>query len=136
MSQSPFIPEVEARFEVIEALVPSGVVTATVAEVNKNDISAETETVAAAGAVSVSKRVTNLALVGAGAVTLAAPNAVMLGSVKYVEMTADNGDVTLATTNILGSGGNTITFNDVGDAIALVGGASKWIYVGGSADIA
>ena len=106
-------------------------VTATAAELNLADVSAQTETVAAAGAISVIKKVTKLALSGAGAVTLAAPDASMLGVVKHIEMTADNGDVTLALTNVAGqSSGTTATFNDVGDSLTLVGGVSTWKVVG------
>jgi hypothetical protein len=105
---------------------------ATAAEINiAADASAQTETVAAAGAISVTKRITKLALVGAGAVTLAAPDATMLGLVKIIEMTADNGDVTLALTNVDGqSSGTGATFGDVGDALVLVGGVSKWHVIG------
>lgn len=101
---------------------------ATFAEINTaSDLSAQTETIAAAGAVSVLKRITKVALVGAGAITLAAPDATMLGYVKILEMTADNGDVTMALTNVDGgSAATTCTFNDVGDALILVAGVSKW----------
>lgn len=96
-----------------------------------NDVSAYQETVAAAGALSVTKKVSLLALAGAGAVTLAAPGAEMLGQTKLIQMTADNGDVTLALTNVVGqSSGTTATFNDVGDSLTLLAGAnSKWIVV-------
>lgn len=106
-------------------------VAATAAELNKGSATTQTETVAAAGAISVTKKITKLALVGAGAVTLAAPDATMLGVVKIIEMTADNGDVTLALTNVTGqSTGTTATFNDVGDALTLIGGVSKWHVLG------
>jgi hypothetical protein len=89
------------------------------------------ETIAAAGALSVLTPVSKLALVGAGAVTLAAPTAAMLGKLKTIQMTTDNGDVTLALTNVVGqSSGTTATFNDAGDALVVIGGASsKWIVV-------
>lgn len=107
-------------------------VTATAAELNlAADASAQTETVEAAGAVSVTKRITKLALSGAGAVTLAAPDTTMLGVVKIITMSANNGDVTLALTNVTGqSSGTTATFNGVGDALILVGGLSKWHVIG------
>lgn len=83
------------------------------------------ETVVGAGAVSVTKEHTSLALVGAGAVTLAAPS--KPGLVKAITMTADNGDVTLALTNVQGgSAATTCTFNDVNDTLVLVAGANKW----------
>lgn len=111
--------------------------TATYAELNvAADVSDQTETLEATGAISVVKRITKLATAAPGACTLAAPNAALLGAVKVIEMTTDNGDVTLATTNIVGSGGTTITFDAVGDAVVLVGGVAAWVYVGGSAGIA
>lgn len=95
-----------------------------------NDVSAYQETILAAGAISVTKVVSKLALVGAGAVTLAVPSATMLGQQKVIEMSADNGDVTLALTNCEGqSSGTTATFNDVGDKLILVAGISKWTIV-------
>lgn len=108
---------------------------ATYEEINlSSDVSAQTETVVAAGAVSVTKRITNLALVGAGAVTLAAPDASMLGSVKIITMTVDNGDVTLDLTNVTGqSSGTGVTFDAVGDSLILVGGVSKWHVIGEAA---
>lgn len=103
-------------------------IAATAAEIDlQADVSAQTETLIAAGAISVVKRLTKVALVGTGAITLAAPGATMLGMVKHIEMTADNGDVTLALTNVQGqSSGTTATFGDVGDTLVLVGGVSKW----------
>jgi hypothetical protein len=55
----------------------------------------------------------------------------MLGRLKTIQMTVDNGDVTLALTNVVGqSSGTGATFNDAGDALVLIGGASgKWIVV-------
>lgn len=106
-------------------------VNATSTEINQlNDVSAYTETIAAAGALSVTKVVSKLALVGAGAVTLAAPSATMYGQQKLIEMTTDNGDVTLALTEIEGqSSGTTATFNSVGDKLILVAGLSKWTVI-------
>nr|BDD45127.1 hypothetical protein 15 [bacterium] len=91
----------------------------------------QTEIISAAGAVSVNKRNTKLALAGSGAVTLAAPHASMIGQIKVIEMTADNGDVTLALTNVQGqSSGTTATFNDVGDSLLLVAANnSKWTVI-------
>lgn len=93
-----------------------------------NDVSAYQESILAAGALTITKKYSGLALVGAGAVTLAAPGATMLGQTKTIEMTADNGDVTLALTNVEGqSSGTTATFNDVGDGLVLIALASKWL---------
>jgi hypothetical protein len=89
---------------------------------------ASTETIAAAGALSVSTAVSKLALVGAGAVTLAAPT--VPGLVKVIEMTVDNGDVTLALTNCAGgSAATTCTWSAVGQALVLVAGLTKWAIV-------
>ncbi len=105
---------------------------ATGAELNLLDLSAQTETVSSAGAVSVTKRVTNLdSTAGGMAVTLAAPNAAMLGQVKIITHTVDNGDVTMALTNVTGgSAATTATFDAVNDSLILVAGVSKWHVVG------
>lgn len=111
-------------------LVAGVEVTATAAELNKNDISVQLETITAAGAVSVLVKDTNLALTGAGAVTLAAPDASMRGIVKTIEMTVDNGDVTLSLANCAGgSAATTCTWSAVGQALVLVGGTAKWAVV-------
>lgn len=97
-------------------------------EVDKLDVSAQTETIAAAGAINPATIYTKLALVGAGAVTLAAPDAGMLGREKIIQMTADNGDVTLALTNVVGqSSGTTATFNDVRDTLVLTALTDRWL---------
>jgi hypothetical protein len=102
---------------------------ATAAEIDQvADISAYQETVAAAGALSIVKRVSKLAVTGGGAVTLAVPDATDLGYIKLIEMTTDDGDVTLALTNIEGqSSGTTATFNSVGDKLILLAGVDKWV---------
>ncbi len=108
-------------------------VTATPAELNLLDISAHTETIDSGDAVSITKRVTKIdnTVSGAGAITLAAPNATMLGQVKVIEMTVDGGDVTLALTNVDGgTATTTATFANVGEALTLVGGVSKWHVLG------
>jgi hypothetical protein len=106
-------------------------ISSTAVEIDQlNDVSAYQESVAAAGALSVTKVYSGLALVGAGAVTLAAPSATMLGQIKTIEMTADNGDVTLSLANVVGqSSGTTATFNDVGDKLILLAAASKWVVI-------
>ena len=104
---------------------------ATAAEINRMaDVSAYRETIAAAGALSISAKISKLALVGAGAVTLAAPDLTVDGYKKVITMTADNGDVTLALTNVTGqSSGTTATFNDVGDFMEFTadGSNGKWV---------
>ncbi len=107
------------------------IVSATAADLNIQASSGQTETVIAAGALANNKRISNLALVGAGAVTLAAPDASMKGQTKIIEMTVDNGDVTLALTNIQGgTAATTATFSAVGQALILVAGTSKWTVTG------
>ncbi len=110
---------------------------ATVAELNATDISAQTETLTADGAISVLKTFTKLEDTGTGAYTLAAPDASMVGRLKVIEMTVDNGAVTLALTNVTGHTAETATFDDVGDNLVLIGGAAtKWIYVAATATLA
>jgi hypothetical protein len=102
-------------------------VTATAAELNKSDISAETETVIAAGAASVTKSYTKLEVVSGGAVTLAAPDATMIGHTKVIEMTVDDGNVTMALTNVQGgTAATTCTWSNAGECLVLVAGATKW----------
>ena len=85
------------------------------------------ETLTAAGAVSVAVSNTKLALVGAGAVTLAAPSAGMSGQIKTIEMTVDNGDVTLSLANVQGgSAATTCTWANVGEALVLVASSAAW----------
>lgn len=101
--------------------------TATGAEINTLDLSANTVTTTGAGALAVTNSIDYLALTGAGAVTLAAPDATMIGKIKVIEMTVDNGDVTLALTNVQGgSAATTCTWSAVGQALVLVGGLTKW----------
>lgn len=102
---------------------------ATDAEIDRFlDVSAYEETIVAAGALTLTKKFHKLALVGAGAITLAAPPVTMLGQIKVIEMTTDNGDVTLALTNVVGqSSGTTCTFDAVGDQLVLIAGTGKWI---------
>ena len=113
---------------------------ATPAELNLLDLSAQTETITTAGAASVVKRITKIdnTVGGAGAITLAVPNAAMLGQVKVIEMAVDNGDITLALTNVVGCPAGTTTtatFAAVGESLVLVAGVAKWIYVGASATL-
>lgn len=92
------------------------------------DDSAMVDTIVGAGAVSVTTAETSVALVGAGAITLAAPTKPAF--IKILTMTADNGDVTLALTNVVGgTAATTCTFNDVNDFIVLVSdlARAKWV---------
>jgi hypothetical protein len=131
-SGAPLVGGVAVTSSAAELNILDGA-TVTAAELNALDVSAQVQTLAAAGAVSTTLLNTKLALVGAGAVTLAAPDASVYGRVKTIEMTVDNGDVTLALTNVQGgSAGATATFGAVNDCLVLVAGTSKWHVIGES----
>jgi hypothetical protein len=102
-------------------------VTTTTAQFNKLDTTAETETITT-GAISVTKRITKLdTTAGATLFTLAAPDISMLGQTKIINFSVDNGDATLALTNVQGgSAGALATFANVGEELVLVAGVSKW----------
>jgi hypothetical protein len=94
---------------------------------------AETIDSGVAASVTIRKTLIDNTTSGAGAITLAAPDATMIGVVKIIEMTVDNGDVTLALTNVQGgSAATTATFADVNDALVLIGGTNKWHVIGES----
>lgn len=105
-------------------------VTSTAAELNRLDDSAEIETITA-GAVSTTKFNSKLELVGAGAVTLDVCPATMVGKIKTIRMSVDNGDVTLALTNVQGgTQATTATFDAVGEELILVGSSGgKWTVI-------
>jgi hypothetical protein len=111
--------------------VDSTAISATGTEINRLDDSAEIETITSAGAVSTVKFNTKLELSGAGAVTLDVCPATMIGKTKTIRMSADNGDVTMALTNVQGgTAGTTATFDDVGEELILVGSSGgKWTVV-------
>lgn len=125
---------INCNFLMVNASATAGaaITSATGTEISQQcDQSDQTETLSANGAIAVNKRITQLATSGAGACTIATPAAVMIGLVKVIAMTVDNGDVTLANTNIAGyPSGTTATFGDVGDTMILVGGTTKWIFCG------
>lgn len=102
---------------------------ATQSEIDQfNDVSAYQETIILAGALTPTKKYSALEIPTGGAVTLAVPPASMLGQIKVIEMTVDDGDVTLALTNVIGqSSGTTATFNTAGDQLVLIAAAAKWI---------
>lgn len=107
-------------------------ITSTAAELNLNDASSQIETITEAGAIAVNKKVTNFDSTGGTfAATLAAPDASMVGQLKVITMTVDNGDVTIALTNVEGgSAATTATFDAVGESLTLMGGQnSKWIVI-------
>lgn len=122
-----YLVQSTAALTVAEADILDGA-TVTTAELNTLDASANVETVAAAGACSVTITNTKLdSTAGAMAVTLDVPGADMLGRIKVIEMTVDNGDVTLALTNVTGgSAATTCTWANVNEALVLVGGTNKW----------
>lgn len=105
---------------------------ATAAELNLNDISAHTETIAEGGVVSVTKRVTKLTQTTTGAITLAAPSATMLGEVKVITQVDGGTDaVTLSLANVLGgSAATTASFNATNETLTLVAGVTKWFVIG------
>jgi hypothetical protein len=79
-------------------------------------------------AISVRTTHTSLAVVSGGIVTLAAPPAEMLGRVKVVEMTVDDGDVTMELAHVEGGSEDFLaTFDAVGEALVLVAGIDSWI---------
>lgn len=107
-------------------------VTATTTELNKLDDSTQIETVLVAGAISVEKTNTNFdSTAGTFAATLAAPGADMVGKIKNIQMTVDNGDVTIALTNVQGgTAATTATFDAVGEQLVLIGSANlKWTVI-------
>jgi hypothetical protein len=107
--------------------------TLTTAELNRLDDSAEVETIDSGVAVSTTKFNTNLdnTTSGAGAVTLDVCPATMVGKIKTVRMAVDNGDITLALTNVQGgTAATTATFANVGEELILVGSAGgKWTVI-------
>ncbi len=104
-------------------------VNATAAEVNARcDDSAMLENVVAAGALSVTVAASTLAVVSGGAVTLAAPSKPAMQ--KIIKMTVDDGDVTLALTNVVGgTQATTATFSAVGQTLVLISdvASGKWL---------
>lgn len=125
-------------------------VTATAAELNKlasmgattaelnfaADVSAQTESITSGAAVSTLIKTTDIdnTVGGAGAITLGTPNAIMAGQIKTIRMTVDNGDVTMALTNVNNvagaSAGTTCTFDAVGDTLILAACGAKWVVIG------
>jgi hypothetical protein len=129
-----YLVQSTAALTVAEADILDGA-TVTTAEVNKLDVSAETETgIAASGTVSASLAITQLdSNAGAGAITLAAPDASMLGKVKVIEMTVAGNALTMALTEVQGgSAATTASFDAVGETLTLVAGTLKWNVIGES----
>jgi hypothetical protein len=113
--------------------IDSTEITATGDEINRLDDSAEVETIDSGEAVSTTKFNTNIdnTTSGAGAVTLDVCPASMVGKNKTIRFAVDNGNVTLALTNVQGgTAATTATFADVGDELILVGSAGgKWTVI-------
>lgn len=106
--------------------------TLTVAELNKLDDSTQTETITVAGAIDPNITNTNLdSTAGTFAATLAACPATMIGKIKTIRFAVDNGDVTLALTEIQGgTAATTATFADATDELILIGSAGgKWTVI-------
>ena len=104
-------------------------INANATEINRRvDDSAMVAIITAAGEINPLIGETSIALTGAGAVTLAAPSIPNFD--LTLTMTADNGDVTLALTNVVGgSAATTCTFNDVNDILVLKSNlaSGKWM---------
>lgn len=83
------------------------------------------QTLTGAGAVNLTSLVTILVTTGANALTLADGTA---GQIKIIVMLTDGGAGTLTPTNL--AGGTTLTFDDVGDAAALVFNGTDWCVIG------
>lgn len=126
------IDEVEVTSTAAE-LNTLGGMTVTTLELNRLDDSAEIETIDSGVAVSTTKFNTNIdnTTTGAGAITLDVCPATMVGKIKTIRMEVDNGDVTLALTNVQGgTAATTATFDAVGEELILVGSAGgKWTVI-------
>lgn len=103
---------------------------ATATEINaRTDDSAMVDTITAAGAISTTTCYTAInSTAGTFAATLAVPTKPAL--IKVIKMTVDNGDVTIALTNVVGgTAASTATFDAVGETLVLVSDAAsgKWV---------
>lgn len=117
-----------AGIDVTTLKLGSASVTATATELNKNDLSAQTETLTTDGTASATLKVTKLNFSASGTVTLPAPDATMLGQIKHIEdiQTATN-TVSIALTNVEGyTGTSNATFNASGEKLILQAGVSNW----------
>jgi hypothetical protein len=107
----PVIVDTSGNVSDVASLSSSGLVTRTV------------EAITVAGVLSITKTQHTLAHATGStyAVTLAAPTSAQMGMApKTISCINATPSVTLATTNIVGSGGSTITFDTAGDSITLV----------------
>lgn len=75
------------------------------------------------GAATVDEFYTSLTTTGAAAVTLA--DGEFPGQLKLIHMIVDAGDATLTPTNL--TGGDTITFANVGEAALLLWDGASWV---------
>lgn len=110
-------------------------VTATVAELNKLDRSAQTENISGADALDPAKQ-ESIITGGTGfAVTLAAPTAAEIGHHKTITLEAiDSGAVTMALTNVVGgTAAGSASFDTAGEALILlgatIGAVRKWVVI-------
>lgn len=105
-------------------------VTASAAEVNAACDVLTQAIVAADTAVTVDGTINKATVTNAvnGAITLAAPSAAMVGKILVIEYTgAGTNAATLALTNVTGgSAATSASFNAAGEALVLLGLASKW----------
>jgi hypothetical protein len=96
-------------------------------DLSKINSELSSEVIIAAGALDLTKKVSSLELASTGAITLAAPTEDVIGDIKVIQMTADNGDVTLALTNVQGgTAASTATFDAVNETLILIAGKNKW----------
>jgi hypothetical protein len=126
-----YVPASTAALTVAEMDILDGA-TITTAELNRLDDSNETETITAAGAISTVKTNTNMdSTAGTFAATLDVCPATMVGKIKTIRFAVDNGDVTLALTNVQGgTAATTATFADATDELILIGSAGgKWTVI-------
>lgn len=101
-------------------------------DLSKINTELSSETIITAGAIDLTKKISNLELAATGAITLAAPTADIVGDIKVIQMTADNGDVTLALTNVQGgTATTTATFDAVNETLILIAGKNKWNVLAG-----
>lgn len=88
-------------------------------------LSAAQQALSGPGAVNITSALTVWTTTGADAGTLA--DGAFVGQTKEILMTADGGDGTLTPANL--SGGDTITFSNVGDYVLLQWDGSNWVVI-------
>lgn len=114
------------------SLIGGGIpgLTATVAELNTLDVSAETETIAEGDIVDPTKRFTKIAATALGTISLAAPPSSMYGQFKMIESTSAQ-EITMSLSNVAVQGLATtnIVFSAIDQVLILQAGTNKWYEV-------